>query len=79
MGNFAKILNPKIRGWINYYTRFYKHETLQVFCYLNGLIRKWLKNKCLLVNHKQVTAKYKALQQLNPVLFYHWSLGLNKI
>jgi RNA-directed DNA polymerase len=79
MENFAKILNPKIRGWINYYTRFYKHETLQVFCYLNGLIRKWLKNKYRLVNHKQVTAKYKEMQQLNPVLFYHWSLGLNKI
>ena len=76
MEGFAKILNPKIRGWVNYYTRFYRQETLQVFCYLNGLIRKWLRNKYKLVNHKQVTAKYKAVQKALPALFYHWRLGI---
>jgi RNA-directed DNA polymerase len=76
MEGFAKILNPKIRGWINYYTRFYRQETLQVFCYLNGLIRKWLRNKYKLANNKQVTAKYKTIQKAVPALFYHWRLGI---
>ena len=40
---FAEKLNPKIRGWINYYTRFNRYETLHVFTYLNELIRKWIK------------------------------------
>ena len=73
---FAKILNPKIRGWVNYYTRFYRQEMLRVFCYLNERIRKWLKNKYKLTNNKQTVAKYKAIQVEQPVLFYHWQLGI---
>jgi hypothetical protein len=42
---FAAKLNPKIRGWINYYTKYYRHEALEVFRYLNDRILKWMKNK----------------------------------
>lgn len=73
---FAKILNPKIRGWVNYYTRFYRQETLRVFCYLNERIRKWIKNKYKLTSNKQVLAKYKAILKEQPALFYHWRLGI---
>src|SRR6476620_10108349 len=41
---FAERLNPKIRGWINYYTRFNRRIGLDVFYYLNGLTRQWIKN-----------------------------------
>lgn len=73
---FAAKLNPKIMGWVNYYTRFNKHETLQVFNYLNELIRKWLKNKYKLRSYKSVYVKYKAIQAENEGLFYHWKLGI---
>lgn len=76
MEGFAKILNPKIRGWVNYYTRFYRQEMLRVFCYLNERIRKWLMNKYKLTNNKQTVAKYKAIQAEQPALFYHWQLGI---
>jgi len=74
---FAEKLNPKIRGWINYYTRFNRHEALEVFSYLNELIRKWLKNKYKLRSCKSVYVKYKTIQQQNAELFYHWKLGIN--
>ena len=74
---FAEKLNPKIRGWINYYTRFNRHEALGVFSYLNELIRKWLKNKYKLRSCKSVYIKYKTIQQENAELFYHWKLGIN--
>jgi RNA-directed DNA polymerase len=73
---FAEILNPKIRGWVNYYTRFYKQEALQVFCYLNERIRKWLKNKYKLTNNSQVSARYKQILVESPALFHHWKLGI---
>jgi hypothetical protein len=73
---FAEKLNPKIRGWINYYTRFKRHEALGVFSYLNELIRKWLKNKYKLRSCKSVYVKYKTLQTENEQLFYHWKLGI---
>lgn len=73
---FAEKLNPKIRGWINYYTRFNRHEALRVFCYLNELIRKWLKNKYKLKSCKSVYVKYKTIQAADEELFYHWKLGI---
>ena len=76
MEGFAKLLNPKIRGWVNYYTKFYRQEMLKVFCYLNERIRKWIKNKYKLRSCKSVYVKYKAIQRGQPVLFYHWQLGI---
>lgn len=72
---FSEKLNPKIRGWINYYTRFNRHEAQAVFCYLNELIRKWIKNKYKLRDMKSLYLKYKAIQAERPNLFYHWTLG----
>lgn len=73
---FARKLNPKIRGWINYYARFNKHEALQVFSYLNGLLRNWIKNKYKLKSVEAVYVKYRAIQKAQPTLFYHWQLGI---
>lgn len=73
---FAEKLNPKIRGWINYYTRFNRHEALEVFCYLNELIRKWVKNKYKLRDMKSLYVKFKAIQRENELLFYHWTKGV---
>ena len=73
---FAEKLNPKIRGWINYYTRFNRHEALEVFCYLNELIRKWVKNKYKLRDMKSLYVKFKAIQRENEHLFYHWTKGV---
>ena len=74
--SFAADLNPKIRGWVNYYTRFNKHEALEVFQYLNELIRKWLKNKYKLRTMKSVYVKYKGIQAQQANMFYHWRLGI---
>jgi len=73
---FAERLNPKIRGWVNYYTRFNKHEALEVFYYLNELIRKWLLNKYKLRNMKSIIAKYDDTIRTNAKMFYHWKLGI---
>ena len=73
---FAKKLNPKIRGWVNYYTRYNRREALGVFTYLNELIRKWISNKYKLQSHESVYTKYKQIQAENAELFYHWKLGI---
>lgn len=73
---FAKKLNPKIRGWINYYTKFNRDETFRVFYYLNGLIRKWIRNTYKIRNKGQLFKKYHQILAENPDLFYHWRLGI---
>ncbi|MEO7523596.1 MAG: reverse transcriptase domain-containing protein, partial [Ferruginibacter sp.] len=69
---FAGKPNPKIRGWINYYTRFSKKEAHSVFYYLNELIRKWIRNKYKIQGTKLMHKKYELLQAETPLLFYHW-------
>jgi RNA-directed DNA polymerase len=73
---FAKRLNPKIRGWVNYYAKFNKHVAYEVFYYLNKLIRKWVKNKFKIQGTAWLIDKYKSLQSADPGLFYHWRLGI---
>jgi len=73
---FAEKLNPKIRGWLNYYTRFNKYEAHGVFYYLNELIRKWMKNTYKICGKKRMYNKYRLVQAENPLLFYHWKIGI---
>ncbi len=73
---FAKLLNPKLRGWINYYGKFYRKQMLQLFFYVNERIKKWIANKYKLRAKKLILAKYQATQAKQPALFYHWKLGI---
>jgi group II intron reverse transcriptase/maturase len=73
---FAERLNPKIRGWMNYYTLYSKYETYQVFYYLNTLIRSWIKNKYRISSKAEMYDKYRAIQQAAPDMFYHWRKGI---
>jgi RNA-directed DNA polymerase len=73
---FAMKLNPKIRGWINYYAKFNGHIGYDVFYYLNGLIRRWLKNTYKIRGKTKLFDKYQTIQSANPNLFYHWRLGI---
>jgi RNA-directed DNA polymerase len=73
---FAEKLNPKIRGWINYYARFNRYIAYDVFYYLNELIRQWIKNTYKIRGKAWLYDKYRAIQAANPGLFYHWRLGI---
>jgi len=52
-------LNPKIRGWLNYYSRFNAKIAGKVFLYLNELIRTWLMEKFRLKSRRAVIKLYK--------------------
>jgi hypothetical protein len=73
---FAQKLNPKIRGWINYYAKFNQHKAYDVFYYLNERIRQWLKNKYKIRSKSGLYEKYRKIQSANASLFYHWQLGI---
>ena len=72
----AAKLNPKIRGWLNYYSRFGKRIAAEVFLYLNVLIRRWVEEKFRLRSQKAVRVKYQSIVQLNTGMFVHWRQGI---
>lgn len=73
---FAEHLNPRIRGWVNYYAKFNRREAYQVFYYLNELIRSWIKNTYKIIGKGGVFKKYREILAAAPEMFYHWKLGI---
>lgn len=76
---FANVLNPKIRGWINYYGKFFKWRMIRVFNYLDYLIQRWIANKYRITSKEQSLEKYEAIRKEAPFMFYHWKFAMKKI
>jgi RNA-directed DNA polymerase len=76
---FANELNPKIRGWINYYGKFFKWRMIRVFNYLDYLIQRWIANKYRITSKAQTLKKFEAMVKEAPLMFYHWKFGMKKI
>jgi RNA-directed DNA polymerase len=76
---FANRLNPKIRGWINYYGKYFKWRMIKVFSYLDGLMRSWISKKYKITAKAETMQHYCRIRKESPTLFYHWHLELNKV
>jgi group II intron reverse transcriptase/maturase len=78
LGDLARQINPIVRGWINYYGRFYKSELIYVLNGINHYLMRWAMQKFKrLRRHRQRAWErlgYVASQY--PNLFAHWQLGL---
>ena len=76
LGDFSRMFNTKLRGWINYYAKFYKSEMYQVFQILNRIMIKWAMRKFKNLRGRQRRAMHWlgriALQ--HPHLFAHWQM-----
>ena len=75
---FAKVLNPKIRGWINYYGKFFKSRMIRVFEYLDKLVRRWMARKYKITAKEGTFARFQRTKKEVPTLFFHWKFGLNQ-
>jgi len=74
----AKMLNPKLRGWIYYYGKF-RRISLKYFLHrLNVRLLKWIRNKYKALRHRIRAAKLwlKNVYKNNPDLFAHWRFGV---
>ena len=77
--DLARMWNPVLRGWIQYYGRFYKSALYPVFRHFNGLLVRWAmrKYKRLRRHHRRALYWLGGIARREPVLFAHWQqLGL---
>jgi len=63
--DLAKMLNPKIRGWVGYYGKISHRSLWPVFYYLHHRMISWILNKY---------KRFKGTKSY-PTMFYHWGLG----
>ena len=43
--DLARLSNPAVRGWMNYYGRFYRSKCVQVLRHLNKALARWAQRK----------------------------------
>lgn len=68
----AHIINPKIRGWLNYFCKFSKWSMSWIMCLVNRRLIKWVKwNKGYSLRRSVRWLKRQYV--LQPNLFVHWS------
>ncbi len=76
--DISRMINPMLRGWINYYGRYYKPELYCVFQHLNRILARWATRKYKrLRGHKRRAMFWLGkIANREPLLFYHWKWGI---
>jgi len=76
--DLSRMFNPVVRGWINYYGRFYKSELYPVLVHMNRALAHWARRKFKrLANHKRRAEHWLGrIAKREPKLFSHWQMGI---
>lgn len=74
-GHLARMFNPHVHGWINYYGRFYKSMLYPVLRRINDQLVRWAmrKYKRLRRHHTRAVEWLASVARREPRLFAHWS------
>jgi RNA-directed DNA polymerase len=74
----AKLLNPVVRGWANYFCRFNPTEARKVLRYVNSTLVRWAKRryKRLRFSLGKAFRWLARLAQECPDMFHHWEMGI---
>ena len=77
--DLARMVNPTLQGWMNYYGSFYKSALYPVFMNLNRTLTRWAtrKYKRLRGHRRRATHWLGRIAQREPVMFAHWKWGLH--
>ncbi len=57
LNDLARMFNPHIRGWINYYSHFYKSALYDSLRRIDFHLRKWARRKFKRFRHKPKAAR----------------------
>jgi len=76
LDELAHMINPVVRGWINYYGNFYKSALYPTFQRLNNILVRWAtrKYKRLKDHNRRALHWLQRIVHKQPELFAHWGL-----
>jgi RNA-directed DNA polymerase len=75
--NLARAINTTVRGWINYYGRFYRSLLIRLLKRINEYLVRWAQWKYKRLRRRPAKARrfIATVYQREPNLFAHWQLG----
>ena len=76
LDDLARMFNPYIRGWINYYSHFYKSALYRTLQRIDAALVRWARQKFKRLRHKAKGARdwLSKVAHTHLGLFAHWSL-----
>ena len=76
LSGLAKDINPKVRGWINYYGAFFRSELYSLAAHIDEHLVRWAMQKFKRLRHspKKGWEWFCAARRREPRLFAHWVL-----
>jgi RNA-directed DNA polymerase len=76
--DLSRMFNPVLRGWINYFGRFYKSEMYSVLRHMNRALIHWARRKFKKLSRHRRRAEYwlGRVARRSPRLFAHWKMGI---
>ena len=76
--DLAELMDPYVRGWMNYYGRFYRSKCIQVLRYLNDVLVKWAMRKYKRFRRRERKATHwlGRIAARDTELFVLWKLGI---
>jgi len=74
----AKVFNPEIQGWLNYYGAFYPRELTDIWFRLNNYLVRWVMRKYrrFATSKRRARLYLKNFARINSNLFAHWKFGV---
>jgi RNA-directed DNA polymerase len=73
LGQIARWINPIVRGWLQYYGRYYRSELYPLLKRINTYLMRWVRKKYRrLHGFKKAHAWWKTVGERVPHLFFHW-------
>ena len=78
LDRLAEIINPVIRGWANYFTKYSAGEARKTLDYVNLTLVRWIRfrNKSVKKSYAKAFRKLVSIAKSSPDLFYHWQMGI---
>ena len=76
--DLAQLTNPYVRGWMNYFGRFYRSKCVQILRHLNRLLIRWAWRKFKRFRRRERAADHwlGKVARRDPRLFALWELGI---
>jgi group II intron reverse transcriptase/maturase len=79
--DLSRMFNPKLRGWVNYYGRFYRSELYKNLRSLSVIFAKWAmrKYKRFKAHQRQAGRWLNRIRKRSPYLFAHWQMSVRAV
>jgi RNA-directed DNA polymerase len=78
--DLSRMFNPIIRGWIQYYGRFYRSGLYPLVQYLNRVLARWATRKYKKLRHhfRRADQWITRVSRRDLQLFAHWQIGAQR-